>query len=110
VALSGLLLERAGAPTLLRAFSAADTVTANVQVRRVAGTTAAISLTSRVVDSQDRTMLESVTTLDEAAFAGSRVADVRIALPLADLGPGEYLLTMSGTGGPDAQRLRFRIR
>jgi VWFA-related protein len=110
VALSGILLERSGAPTLLRAFPRTDAVTASIQVRRKAGATVAIPHTIRVVDTQDRTVFESVTTLDDGAFAGTRVADVRVALPLSDLEPGEYLLIMTAADGPTARRLRFQVR
>lgn len=110
VALSGVLLERDGAPTLIRTFSHADIVTASIQVRRKSGSTAAIPLAMRVIDTQDRTVFESVTTLDDGAFAGSRVADVRVGLPLADLPPGEYLLTMGPRDGAGARRVRLAVR
>ncbi|MCC7043051.1 MAG: VWA domain-containing protein [Acidobacteria bacterium] len=110
VALSGILLERSGAPTLLRTFPRTDAVTASIQVRRKAGSTAAIPLTVRVVDTQNRAAFESVTTLDDGAFAGTRVADMRVNLPLADLEPGDYLLTVTGADGPGARRLRFQVR
>lgn len=109
-ALSGVLLEHAGAPTLLRTFSRTDVVTASIQARRRDGSPAAMSLTSRVVDTQDRTMFESVTTLDDEAFAGKRVADVRVVLPLASLGPGEYLLTMVTGEAADPRHVRFRMQ
>jgi VWFA-related protein len=110
VALSGVLLEHAGAPTLLRTFSPADVVTASIQARRKAGSTAATTIAARVVDTQDRTVFESLTTLDDEAFAGSRVADVRVALPLANLAPGEYLLTMVSGEAADPRLARFRIQ
>jgi VWFA-related protein len=110
VVLSGVLLERAGTPTLLRTFSRADIVTASIQVRRKPGSTTAMPLVMRLVDTQDRTVFESVTTLDGSAFAGTRVADVRITLPLAELPHGEYLLTMGPRDGAGARRVRMAVR
>ncbi len=110
VALSGVLLERAGAPTLLRTFSRTDVVTASIQARRKAGSTAAIAIATRIVDTQDRPAFESVTALDDATFAGTRVAEVRMNLPLGELPPGEYLLTMTTGDGRGRRSLRLQVR
>lgn len=110
VALSGVLLDVAGAPTLLRTFARTDVVTASIQARRKAGSTATRTIAARVVDTQDRTVFESLTALADEVFAGSRVADVRIALPLGDLLPGEYLLTMTLSGGGPARNVRLRVQ
>src|SRR5690606_15448414 len=77
VSLSGVSIERAGVPTLQRMFSSTDAVTASVQVRRSSKATTQPVVVARILDASGAAAFESVTPIDDAAFAGTRVADIR---------------------------------
>lgn len=110
LSLSGVLLERSGAPTLVRSFAPTDVVSASLQVRRPSGATAPVAITMRIVDTQDRVAFESTIPLGDTAFGGTRVAEVRSELPLSELAPGEYLLTAGFDDGVRGRNVRLTVR
>jgi hypothetical protein len=73
---------------------------------------AAVSLAIRVVDGQDRAIVNQADTLGPDRFATNRAADVRFTLPLAQLPPGDYLLTFEATMGKATARrdARFKVK
>jgi VWFA-related protein len=89
-------------PTTARAFAAGEAAWAFVRVYRDAGKSAAVSVDASVLDGSGRRVSHQV--LREAAFAG-RDADVRLSLPLKNLGPGRYTLRIEAKqGDADASR------
>jgi VWFA-related protein len=70
-----------------------------------------VPLTMRVIDQYDRTAHSATTTLSADQFAGDRMADARVALPLDSLSRGEYLLAIEGRLGERAveRTVRFDV-
>ncbi len=101
-------------PTAARSFDRADRVSAFVRVYQLANKVPeSVSVAVHLVDADGKTMLERVDTLGAADFAApKRAADERIALPLQNLAPGEYLLTLDAVAGKASARreVRFSVR
>jgi hypothetical protein len=90
------------APTARRAFTQKDSVSAFVQVSQGTSRKAAlvpVAMTLHIVDVQDRALRDQSSTLGPAAFASNRTANATIAVPLAGLAPGPYLLKLDATAG-----------
>jgi hypothetical protein len=100
-------------PTARRDFARADRVTAFLRLYQ-GGSRALVpvTMTTRLVNSRNEHVSDTVRTLDAAAFARARSFDDRFDLPVRDLAPGEYLLTVDvAAARTTAQRaLRFRVR
>jgi VWFA-related protein len=109
---SGLLLHRAPSPivkdspladvvpivpTVARVLSPADKVSAFLRIYQPNESNTVTAIV-RVVDATNRTAFEQRTELAAARFV-SRVADFEVALPLSQLGPGKYLLTIEASRG-----------
>ena len=101
-------------PTARRTFTTADTVSAFVQVSQ--GTTRKdalqpVTLRLRIKDAHGTGAPNQTGTLTPAEFAGNRTANARLSLPLRELPPGQYLLTLEATlGERRAERLvRFEV-
>jgi VWFA-related protein len=128
VALSGLVLSRVPeglaaprdafdallpvVPTASRRFAQTDQVGALVRVYQARDSTARpVSLSSRVVDRDDRVRTSGALTLEADRFAGTGAADYRVDLPLAALDRGEYLLTIEAAQGDRtiARHARFHV-
>jgi hypothetical protein len=89
-------------PTARRAFSRADTVSAFVQVSQ--GTTRKdalqpVALLLRITDAHGTAVRNQNGALAAAEFASNRTANARLQLPLRELPPGEYLLTLEAALG-----------
>jgi VWFA-related protein len=100
-------------PTARREFARADRVTAFLRVYQGGSRPLVpVAMTTRLVNSRDERLGETVRTLDAAAFARARSFDDTFDLPVRDLAPGEYLLTVDvAAAGTTARRqLRFRVR
>jgi hypothetical protein len=64
-----------------------------------------------VIDATNRTIVEQRSALSVDAFL-ARSADVDVPLPLSQLAPGQYLLTIAAARGEShvEQRARFEMR
>jgi VWFA-related protein len=117
LSLSGVVLERtlqtgSGGATTSRVFDASERVTAFVKVYQGASDKLApVQLTFQVVDAEDHVAFAESRVLSGADFA-DRAADGRVALPLATLPSGRYLLAVEAKadGSPVTRNVRFDIR
>jgi VWFA-related protein len=102
-------------PTANREFAAGETCAAVVRVfqggdRPVAGP---VTMDVRVFDAADATKFASSTVLEPSAFDSAQAAPYQVRLPLAALGRGPYLLSLSArlADGTSTRRdLVFRVR
>lgn len=100
-------------PTTERAFARTDRVSAFLRVYQGGGAKIApVSVAIRIVDDHDKTVIDQKDPFGVDRFATARAADERFALPLAQLAPGEYLLTFEATMGKAVARrdVRFSVR
>jgi VWFA-related protein len=90
-------------PTARRTFHPTDQVSGFVRVYEKAQTFAPVSITTRIVDTADKTHSTSTEALDHA--------DYQFKVPVTGLSPGEYLLAIDAAlGTATATRaVRFRI-
>jgi VWFA-related protein len=119
------------APTARRTFSAADRVTAFARLYQGGQTSAAVpdpdpsrrrqsgpvlqtvQLSILVTDSQGTVRFRRAEAVASDMFGSNdRMAEFRMDVPLKDLTPGEYLLTLDATSSRGAARrdVRFTIR
>jgi VWFA-related protein len=113
LSLSGVIIETARSNvTLRRTFTAADAISASLQVRRAGATAGAVAMKTRVTDRHDRTVAEVLDELDASRFNAAGVADYRFIPPLTALAPGPYLLTIDASAGRynSTRKLRFDVR
>jgi hypothetical protein len=101
-------------PTANREYASGDKVSAFVRVFE-AGAPAGgpVIVTARVFDAGDQTKFVSSASLAAADFAADRSAGYQVALPLASLTRGPYLLSLSAeseAGGRVRRDVLFRIR
>jgi VWFA-related protein len=101
-------------PTSARSFAASDAISAFFHVFQ-GGTAAASPVTLRVqiINRLDQAVFDRTETLSVEAFSGARGVPQQIALPLAELTTGPYLLSVTAarTGGiPTRRDVRFDIR
>ncbi len=101
-------------PTSARAFRSTDAVAVCFHVfQGGASSASAVTLRMRIVDRRDQFVMDVSETLSPEGFAAGRGVSRQIALPVADLSPGPYLLNIvaSRPEGPPARRdVVFRIR
>lgn len=105
-ALQGLLPV---APTTARSFRRGDAVSAFMRIYQGTGRTdalAPVAVRVQIVDSQDRVVRDQVLPLSVSAFGSTRAADCRIALPVSQLPPGNYLLRLEAAMG---ERIAGRV-
>ncbi|HUR21435.1 MAG TPA: hypothetical protein VMZ90_11540, partial [Vicinamibacterales bacterium] len=62
----------------------------------------AVSRTIQITDENDTRVMDSTEVIPAASFAAGRMVEQRLALPIAGLAPGRYLLTVSSRTGPSA--------
>ena len=129
VALSDILVERASAPiagdtrlladvvpvtpTAAREFLGTDRVTVFARVYQGRGRVLQRAVvTARILDERGQSVFEKQAELDVEAFGSGRAADFRDGLPLAQLEPGRYLLTIEAEAGSQRARrnVRFEVR
>jgi VWFA-related protein len=98
-------------PTIRREFARTDRVTAFMRVYQGgSGPLASVPFEARILNDRNARVFGSSGTLAASDFTADRSADYRLDLPLADLEPGPYLLTitMQLKGGAVAGRdVRF---
>jgi hypothetical protein len=97
-------------PTVARAFTRDDGVHAFLRIYQSRDSQAVI-VTTRVIDTANRTVVEQRSDLSADAFL-AHSADVDVPLPLSQLAPGQYLLTIEAARGEShvARSARFEVR
>jgi hypothetical protein len=124
LALSGVLIVRGGAEatvagreglaagraTTVRQFLPTDQVTAVASVHQ-GGRQPLLStrIEMRITDAIGRVRVSRSVTMDPDAFGSLRGADVRLDLPLADLEPGEHLVSLEATSARGTAQRDVRI-
>jgi VWFA-related protein len=100
-------------PTAAREFARHDRVTAFLRAYE-GGTTpiVPVSIAIRVIDAQDKVIVDSTETIGVDRFKDTRAADVRYQVPVAQLAPGDYLLTFEAALDATTARrdVRFRVK
>lgn len=120
LSMSGLVVEASGDPsrepvvTTRRAFGRGEQVQARLQIYQ--GTTRtdplrAGTLRIRMLDARGTVVHDESLPFTAATFTDRR-ADCAVALPVAGLAAGEYLLQLDATAGADtaSQALRFSVQ
>lgn len=97
-------------PTARRTFARTDQVTAWLGIHRPADAPGTIA--TRLTDSSNDVIAELTQVLEPGAGGDPTTAEHRIDLPMEDLTPGEYLLTVEVSAGDARARrdIRFYIR
>ncbi len=113
-AMQGSLADRLLAPpTARRDFDRSERATAFLRLyERGEGFPRPVAVSARVIDDHDRQRFGREGSITAEQFGATNTADFVLELPLADLGGGTYLLTVTATaGGSSARRdVRFTIR
>ena len=117
--LSGVTVAVASTPssepatTTRRVFRRGDRVRAGLQIYQ--GTTRSDSLVAvvmrvQILDAEGSAARDQSLTFSEQMFTNRR-ADCAIAIPVANLGPGEYLLKLEASAGPQraGRAVRFAV-
>ncbi len=71
-----------------------------------------VSMKMQILDAAGKSVFDKADTLAPDRFSAERAADYQLRLPLAQLAPGEYLLTFAaGTSKATARRdTQFQVR
>jgi VWFA-related protein len=117
LSLSGVVLERSpqtgsNTPTTSRIFGASERIVAFVKVYQGGNDKLApVQLTFQVVDADDHVAFAESRVLRGVDFV-DRAADGRVALPLATLPTGRYLLAVEAKGDPSSviRNVRFEVK
>jgi VWFA-related protein len=99
-------------PTARREFGVTEHITAFVRVYQGGAAAPAVMLTVRILNDQNQAVFEQRGPVFDNQTAAPRSADHEVALPLAQLTAGEYLLRIEAGGQkPAATRdVRFTVR
>ena len=102
-------------PTARRSFASSDTVSAFVQVSQGTGRKDAlqpVTVRLRIDDTQATAVRTQTGALSPAQFGSNRTANSRLTLPLRDLPPGQYLLTLEAALADRRieRQVRFELR
>jgi len=101
-------------PTSAREFAANDPVVAFLRVFQGGGTPIGpVTMATQILDASDTKVFETSSTVTPDAFDASRSAPFEIALPIAPLKHGPYLLSIRATlptGATSRRDLVFRMR
>ena len=98
------------APTTERVFTANSTVLAFCRIYQPGrGPLESVKVTTQVMDTANTVVRRVSAALEAAAFGTARTADYHLPLPLTDLGPGEYLLTIEASAGSRTTRRDIRF-
>jgi VWFA-related protein len=99
-------------PTARRAFSTKDRVTAFLRVYQARPPFAAVPVTTRITDTNNEVVAEQTESAAGRSLGRLNAADHQVDLPIDELAPGEYLLTMEASReGTTVQRaVRFTVR
>jgi VWFA-related protein len=97
-------------PTSVREFTGTDRLTAFVRsFQGGKSPLASVRITARIVSEEDHAVFEEHSTIPAGSFSAVRSADYRLALPLARLAPGEYLLSIAAVVDQRTSRRDVRI-
>jgi VWFA-related protein len=102
-----------GVPTTRRVFRPADGALAFLQICQGGDKPPApVTFAVRIVSDHNTVVSNSTETVTADRFGTARAADFRYVLPLATLGPGEYLLTFEAALGKTTARrdVRFTVK
>jgi hypothetical protein len=94
-------------PTARRAFRRTDQVTAWLRLHRHKD--AAGTVTTRLTNAENEVIAELTQVIETPAGGDPRTADHRIDLPIDDLVPGAYLVTVEVSAGDDRARRAARF-
>lgn len=99
-------------PTSRRTFSVKDRVTAFFRVYQARPPFAAVTVTTRITDSNNDVVAEHTESAEGRSLGRLTAADYQMDLPIDELALGEYLLTMEASReGTTVQRaVRFTVR
>jgi VWFA-related protein len=101
-------------PTSARDFAGSDPVVAFLRVFQGGDTPIApVTMATQILDASDTKVFEASSTVAPDAFDASRSAPFEIALPIAPLKHGPYLLSVTATlstGATSRRDLVFRMR
>jgi hypothetical protein len=100
-------------PTTVREFGSTDRVTAFLRIYQGGKhDLLSPSISARVVDALNKTVVEQTKRLSAADFSAQRSADYRFEIPVSTLRVGEHLLTMEITAGKQVLRrdIRFQVK
>jgi hypothetical protein len=100
-------------PTAARVFERRGRATAFMRIYEGGSDALApVSLTTRVLDTRGRGLVNETRTIGVDRFVAGRAADVRFDVPLLSLPPGEYLMTFEASLDKHVMRrdVRFSVR
>lgn len=95
IGLGGLEIAGIDGYTMRRVFDRSEVVTIAAQVKRRDLERGAVVLRARVTSTSDQVVLETSQAVEQLNDAG--VAHVTLPLPVSELAPGRYLLTIEAT-------------
>jgi hypothetical protein len=99
-------------PTARRTFARAEQVSAFARVQQGGNRSEPVTIVGHIVDTDGHVVRDDTRTFASDRFGASRTADYQLGLRVADLSPGDYLLSIEATSGKKSQRrnVRFSIR
>jgi hypothetical protein len=99
-------------PTARRTFARAEQASAFVRVQQGGNRSDPVTIVGRIVDTDGHVVRDDTQTFAADRFAATRGADYQLDLRVADLSPGDYLLSIEATSGKKSQRrnVRFSVR
>ena len=97
------------APTTVREFYGDEQVTGFVRVSQKAASPAVpVTLALRLTNAQGATVQEGTETIPVASFEATHTAEYTFEVPVANLPPGEYLLTVKASAGASTATRQLR--
>jgi VWFA-related protein len=97
------------APTTERSFTANSTVSVFCRIYQGRSAPEAVTVTTHIVDTANTVVRRVSASLDATAFDAARSADYHVPVPLSDLRPGTYLLTIEVAAGSRVVRRDVRF-
>jgi hypothetical protein len=99
-------------PTARRTFARAEQVSAFVRAQQGGRRSDPVTIVGRIVDRDGHVVRDDTRTFASDRFGAVRTADYQLDLRVADLTPGDYLLSIEATSGKKSQRrnVRFSVR
>ncbi|HVW06203.1 MAG TPA: VWA domain-containing protein [Vicinamibacterales bacterium] len=99
-------------PTARRTFARVEQVSAFARVQQGGNRSEPVTIVGHIVDRDGHVVRDDTRTFASDRFGASRTADYQLDLRVADLTPGDYLLSIEATSRKKSQRrnVRFSIR
>lgn len=101
------------APTSERTFNAESTMIAAMRLYQARQPPAPVTIKTTIMNAMDKVAFETIEKADAASFVTQGFVDFRFPLPLAKLGPGQFLLRFEAarSGAPAVKReIVFSVR